>query len=166
MLVAGRGPEGFAAPSGPLTSFRKRIIQQPWLLMSVFNILRSRANPETHRRLLQRIYGANPHDAALFLRRPEILEHMVGYTLESMTVSARGFIGEVNCYAQPVSIDLDSIRAPVTVWHGDADPISDYETLRANLGELDYTARVFPDHGSLIMYEYWADVLEELSRAP
>ncbi len=160
LLVAGRNPvPSSQLETSPVAILRQRITAQPWLVRSMFNILRSRMSPDINRRLLRRVYGSVPHDSALYDSRPEILEHMVGYTLENMTVSADGLTAEVHCFTREHDMNYDAIAAPITLWHGDADMIASYESIAGALGPAVSQTRIFRDCGSLVMYEFWEEVL-------
>ena len=166
LLVAGRGPGGFnQAENSTLATLRRRLTDQPWLLATFFNILRNRASEDINRRLVIRTYGAVEHDRQVFKERPEILDHMTGYTLESMVVSASGIVGEIRCFTNPTPIELANITAPITLWHGDADALASYDVLREELKDLQTTSRIFPEHGSILIYEHWDQVLRQLTQS-
>ena len=166
MLVAARGPASFnKSDVSPIASLSRRLTDQPWLLATFFNILRNRASEDVNRRLLLRVYGTVEHDRQVFKDRPEILDHMIGYTLESMVVSAAGIVGELRCFSNPVPINLRKISAPVSVWHGDADTLSAYSVLSEELQGLNVAPRIFAEHGSILLYEHWDQVLNHLSRS-
>ena len=164
MLVAGRGTRGLSyAESGTLASLRRHLTKQPWLLSTFFNILRSRASRDTNRRLLLRVYGSVAHERAFLDTHPQILEHIVDSTLEALTMTGAGIAGEIRCFTNPAKVELSAIVAPVTVWHGEADKVVEFDSLRRELADVDFEQRLFPDHGSLILYEYWAEILQYLA---
>ncbi len=164
LLVAARGTKALSyAQSGTLASLRRHLTQQPWLLSTFFNILRSRASRETNRRLLLRVYGMVEHDRNFLDQHPHILDHIVDYTLESMTISGAGVVGEIRSFTNPAAVDLDNIKAPVTAWHGTADQVVEFESLQRELEGLEYAQRLFEDCGSLILYEYWPEILQFLA---
>ena len=164
LLVAGRNPVPRSRfETSPIAILRQRITAQPWLVRSMFNILRSRMSPEINRSLLRRVYGSVPHDNALFDSHPEILDHMTGYTMENMTVSAEGLIAEVQCFSGRHDLNYDAITAPVTLWHGDADTVASYKSIAGALGAAVSQTRIFKDCGSMVMYEYWQEVLSQFN---
>jgi pimeloyl-ACP methyl ester carboxylesterase/DNA-binding CsgD family transcriptional regulator len=164
MLVSARGPSVYAPDDqGPLAVLRRRLLQQPWLLSTFFNILRNRAGAETNARLLKNIYGGVSKDLELLEQRADILDHIVGCTLENMTVSAAGIAGEVRCFADPTPVDLAAITAPITIWHGSKDQVAPLAELRDALGDLDFDLREFEERGSLILYDHWEEILERLA---
>jgi pimeloyl-ACP methyl ester carboxylesterase/DNA-binding CsgD family transcriptional regulator len=164
MLVAGRGTRGLSyAQSGTLASLRRQLTKQPWLLSTFFNILRSRASRDTNRRLLLRVYGSVDHDRTFLDAHPDVLDHLVDASLEAMTITGAGIAGEIRCFTDPAYVDLTGITAPVTAWHGEADNVAEFESLRQELAGVSFEHRLFPDHGSLILYEYWNEILQYLA---
>ncbi len=164
MLVSARAPVQYD-PSGdhPLAVLRRKLVAQPWLLKTFLNILRSRAGPATNGRILKRLYGAVPRDDEFLQSRPDILEHMVAATLESLTVSAAGVINEISCFTRPSHTSLDRLTCPVTVWHGANDVVAQPEPLLAALEGVDVHLRMFPEWGSLLCYAFWPEILTHLS---
>lgn len=165
MLVSGRGPGGFNnLENSSIATLRRHLAKQPWLLKTFFNILRSRATEETNRALLLRFYCDTPSDSAFFENNPELLEHMVNASLESMMVSTSGIAGEIQCLSNPTSVDIKAISAQVSVWHGDNDRLSPYPNLVEELSGLNFDARVFKDQGTAIIYQHWEDILQHLAK--
>jgi hypothetical protein len=99
----------------------------------------------------------------LLKERPQILQHMIGTSLENLTVSTGGVAGEQRCFADPGPLDLSAITAGITVWHGGAGQVALLSDLRESLAGLQYEERIFAEHGSLILYECWNQVLAHLA---
>jgi pimeloyl-ACP methyl ester carboxylesterase/DNA-binding CsgD family transcriptional regulator len=164
MLVSARGSSGLShKPSSPLTTLKHNLTMQPWLLSTFFSILRNRANPDTNRKLLERVYGSAPQDKNLLQSQPELLEHLVDISLESLTISAAGVVGEIRNYAEPAPVDLNQISAPTIIWHGDQDQLASYEALENELQGIQFESRIFAGWGSLILHRYWSDILALLA---
>ena len=151
MLVSGRAPVAYD-PEGehPLAILRRKLAAQPWLHRAFFNILRSRSGPATNRRILNRLYGAVARDAAYLEAHPEILDHMVAVTMESLTISAAGLANEVSCFTRPGTTKLDRLACRVSVWHGDADVVAPAASLTDALRDLSFERRTFEGWGSMI----------------
>lgn len=162
MLVAARPPAPMAGTFRFLMAVREKMLGQPWLLSTFFNILRNRASEETNGKLIKSIYGSVPHDRAFLKSNPHVLEYMVGSTLESMSVSAAGVIHEMQCFNGTRGDRCDDLQAPVTVWHGDTDGLAALGDLQEFLGEGISELRVFKDAGSLILQEHWREILDYL----
>jgi pimeloyl-ACP methyl ester carboxylesterase len=163
MLVAGRPPAPMTGRFGFLMTLRERMMGQPWLLSTFFNILRNRSSEETNGKLIRSVYGSVSHDRQLLKDKPELFAHMVNYTLESLSVSAAGVINELQCFNRATDISLDAIEAPIIAWHGSADVLATPEDLQQFLGDKISELRIFEDAGSLILLEYWEEVLGRLS---
>ena len=164
MLVAARGPIPYARDEATsLAVLRRKLIQQPWLLKTFFNILRSRANEQSVAAILKRIYGVVADDRSFLKARPDILNHMTGYALESLSVTVAGLVGEISCFSNPTFVNLMQISANLTVWHGEEDQIASIEQLRQSLVGLNYSERLFNGQGSLLMYAHWEDILAQLA---
>ena len=142
-----------------------KMISQPRLMTSFFNILRNRASEETNARLIRSVYGSVPHDLALLDSNPAIFEHMVAYTLESMTVTAAGVSGELKCFAKAKPSALPRLNIPITAWHGAEDRLASMDDLQQYLEDQLVSWRRFPDAGSLILFEHWSGVLKALTGA-
>jgi pimeloyl-ACP methyl ester carboxylesterase/DNA-binding CsgD family transcriptional regulator len=164
MLVSGRGTRGLSyRESSALASLRRHLTAQPWMLTTFFNILRSRANRDTNRRLLLRVYGSVEHDRTYLTRHPEILDHMVDYTLEAITRTGAGIAAEIRCFTNPAQVDLAKIRAPITAWHGAADKVAEFASLQRELQGLRVEQKLFANSGSMVVYEHWEDILRFLA---
>ena len=137
-----------------------KMISQPWLMTSFFNILRNRSSKETNAGLINSIYGSVPHDMAYLAAHPEIFEHMVAYTMESMTVTAAGVAGELKCFARSPRIQPQILPMPITAWHGIEDNIADIDDLDAFLSGQTVRWRRFENAGSMVLFEYWPELLQ------
>jgi len=165
LLVAGRPPLPLRGTFNFLMTLRTQMVNQPWLLSTFFNILRNRSSRPTNERLIRRVYGAVPHDNAYLDKHPDILAHMVGYTMESMTITANGIVNELQCFSdpQPPHCDIASIKAPIVLWHGDADHLASVTDLQDYLGDKVTETLIFKNSGSLVLLEYWPNVLDQLN---
>ena len=165
MLVAARPPAPMKGRFKHFMPLYTKMISQPWLMTSFFNILRNRAGEETNARLIRSVYGSVPHDRKLLESNPEIFEHMIRYTLESMTVTAAGVSGELKCFAKTQPHPLPKLEVPITAWHGTDDNLAGMEELQSFLGDQLVSWRRFPKAGSLILFEHWESVLRALTGA-
>ncbi len=163
MLVAARPPAPMKGRFEFLTTLRNRMLRQPWLLSTFFNILRNRASEETNGKLIYGVYGAVEHDRQLLDARPELFRHMVASSLESMVNSAAGVVSELACYDLPPQDPADALELPITVWHGTDDRLASLSDLQAFLGDKITRLRTFDNAGSLILLEHWEAALDELS---
>jgi len=162
LLVGGRPPLPLQGTFTSLMALRARLVKQPWLLSTFFNILRNRSSRATNRRLIRRVYGAVAHDNAYLDAHPDVLEHMVTYTMESMTITVSGIVNELRCFSDPEPCNVADIKAPIAVWHGDADHLASVDDLHDYLGDRVSATRIFRKSGSLLMLEFWPQVLDQL----
>lgn len=165
MLVASRPPAPMKGRFKHFMPLYTKMISQPWLMTSFFNILRNRASEETNARLIRSVYGSVPHDLELLESNPDIFQHMIAYTLESMTVTAAGVSGELKCFAKAEPHPLPKLGIPITAWHGTADNLASMEELQRFLEDQLVSWRRFPGAGSLILFEHWHSVLKALTGA-
>jgi pimeloyl-ACP methyl ester carboxylesterase/DNA-binding CsgD family transcriptional regulator len=163
MLVASRTLEPMSGRFQLLATVRHKMVNQPWVLSTFFNILRNRASKEMFGKLLMSIYGSVAHDRQLLENRPEIFQHMVEYTLESLSVSTAGVINELECFNTSEVDTLSNLAAPITVWHGTDDALASLADLQKFLGSRIDRLRTF-EGGSLILLEYWPELLGELAK--
>ncbi|MDH3641257.1 MAG: alpha/beta fold hydrolase, partial [Gammaproteobacteria bacterium] len=160
LLVAGRPPLPLRGAFSFLMTLRTKMIKQPWLLSTFFNILRNRSSHATNERLIRRVFGAVPHDNHYLDTHPEMLEHMVAYTMESMTITAAGIVDELQCFHDPEPCELEKIDAPIVLWHGDSDHLADVKDLADYLGDKVTEVMTFKNSGSLLLLEHWPLVLD------
>ncbi len=162
MLVAARQPAPMRGRFKHLMPLYTKMISQPWVMTSFFNILRNRASEETNARLIRSVYGSVPHDLALLESNPAIFEHMIAYTLESLTVTAAGVSGDLSCFARTEPGSLPPLRMPITAWHGTEDNLASLDDLQRYLEGQRVNWRLFPGAGSLVLFEHWNAVLRAL----
>lgn len=157
-------PAASSSASEGLNLITTRLLGQPWLLRTFFNILRHRASPETNRKILRSVMRS-PADQAVMADQPELLEHMVAYSLESLTVSATGMVDEVRCFAAldaAGEIDLDRIRASILVWHANDCSITDADSAERWLGKHAEKLERIDGGSSLLLYWRWREALATL----
>ena len=167
LLASGR-PPGLQAEherdrGHTLTLFWRRIYRNPWLSDMIFEMMRlslSRAQFERYARAA----ASAPGDAAYLKAHPELLDFIIDYTRESVAVSARGAADSIRCAARPGGPDLSDLASPITLWHGDQDPMNGVEEVQAWLGDHVETVRVFPGIGRFLAHKHWAEALAWLAR--
>lgn len=167
LLASGR-PPGLQAErerdkGHTLTLFWRRIYRNPWLSDMIFEMMRlslSRAQFERYARAA----ASAPGDAAYLKSHPELLEFIIDYTRESVALSARGAADAIRCAARPGGPDISDLACPVTLWHGDQDPMNGVEEVQAWLGDHVEAVRVFPGIGRFLAHKHWAEALAWLAR--
>lgn len=167
LLASGR-PPGLQAErerdrGHTLTLFWRRIYRNPWLSDMIFEMMRlslSRAQFERYARAA----ASAPGDGAYLKAHPELLDFIIDYTRESVLVSARGAADAIRCAAKPGGPDLSDLACPVTLWHGDQDPMNGVDEVQAWLGDHVESTRIFPGIGRFLAHKHWAEALAWLAR--
>jgi pimeloyl-ACP methyl ester carboxylesterase/DNA-binding CsgD family transcriptional regulator len=165
VLVASRPPRPMRGRFRHLMPLYTKMVTQPWVMSSFFNILRNRASADTNARLITSVYGSVPHDGRYLEEHPDMFDHMIAYTSESMTVSTTGVSSELGSFA---AIAEEPFRPgpPISAWHGGRDRLAALEDLVDYLKGGDVTWHKFDDAGSLIVLEHWRDILQDAGSPP
>ncbi|MES2342888.1 MAG: alpha/beta hydrolase, partial [Pseudomonadota bacterium] len=167
LIVSGR-PPGLQAErerdkGHTLTLFWRRIYRNPWLSDMIFEMMRlslSRAQFERYARAA----ASAPGDAAYLKANPELLDFIIDYTRESVALSARGAADAIRCAARPGGPDLSDLACPITLWHGEEDPMNGVDEVQAWLGDHVEAVRVFPGIGRFLGHRSWPEVLAWLAQ--
>lgn len=80
-----------------------------------------------------------------------------------MSISTASVINELLCFNSDTGDTLPNLPAPMTFWHGTKDGLASLEDIQALLGDRICRSMIFPDAGSLILLEHWADVLADIA---
>ncbi len=168
LCVNSRLPGGGIEPNKArsLNLITQRLLKQPWLLRTFFNILRNRASDKVNRDILKSICNS-PSDKLLFNERPEILDHITAYTQESMTVTAAGMVSELTCFAKESLADLSEIRIPIRFWHARDSAITSAESVSHFLAEAERPERTLETRdsgGTMMLYARWEEALTSLKQ--
>lgn len=89
------------------------------------------------------------------------------FLLHAFEQGAEGVVADYLLYADPWGFDVEDVRLPVRLWHGDADsvvPLAHAELLAGRLPHAVLT--VVPDAGHLLPYDTIGEMLEELTASP
>jgi pimeloyl-ACP methyl ester carboxylesterase len=97
------------------------------------------------------------------LAEPALRDQMIANSAELYRQGGRGMYDEALVLARPWGFDLEEIRVPVFVWHGELDDT-------VPLGMADYLARAIPavkvsihrDEGHHLLYRRWPEILAAL----
>ena len=176
VLVAGRVP-AFSTPDSStdtagkaveertaLQRFRQGFVNQQWLLNSFFNILRNRSSPKLYASLLQRAYGSNAKDQALFDEQPELLDFLVANCVESQSVSAMGVANDMRAFLGGSEHSAQTLNFELDVWHGTEDQVANPDTLRRFLTGCRVNWRDFAGEGAMLLHHHYDELLDELAR--
>lgn len=103
-----------------------------------------------------------PSDQAL-LARPEVRQMFLASYREATRQGIDAFAHELRLVAQPWGFRLQGIRAPVTLWHGDADNSTPIGMARAMAEAIPHASlRILPGEGHLIFLTHWPEIIEDI----
>lgn len=155
------GPGGEANKTRSLNLITSRLLKQPWLVRTFFNILRNRASDKVNRDILRSVCSSES-DKRLFAKEPAILDHITTYTQESMTVTAAGMVSEITCFARDSLPDLSHIHTPIRFWHASDSAITSADPVRVFLAADERPERsleVRDGAGTMMLYARWHEAL-------
>ncbi|MFD3262781.1 alpha/beta fold hydrolase [Phenylobacterium ferrooxidans] len=142
--------------------FRRRILRNAWLADMVFAMMRLQLTRKQLEKFVRAAASA-PGDAAYLRTHPGVLEFIVDYISESLALTSRGIADEIKCSARSPTLDLSRLSAPITVWHGEQDPMNTAADVTAWLNDRQESLRIFPDAGHFLPHKHWPEVLAWLA---
>jgi pimeloyl-ACP methyl ester carboxylesterase len=95
-----------------------------------------------------------------WLSSPSVTRMAVDTLREAIRPGAWGYVQDVRILAEPWGFDLDQIRLPVQLWHGDEDrviPVHHGLYLASAISSA--TLRVCPGEGHMLMWNHLAEIL-------
>ena len=124
----------------------------------------TRADPGRARALAQRTL--TEPELGTWRRHAAGLDDM-RFFLDAFEQGAGGVVADYIVYAEPWGFDLDAVRAPVRLWHGDSDslvPLEHARLLADRLPTAELT--VLPNAGHLLPYDEIGEMLRSLTESP
>ncbi|WP_309642880.1 alpha/beta fold hydrolase [Phenylobacterium sp.] len=159
-LYSGRPPRRVDnAARNPLALFRARIETNPWVVETLFAILRLRVSPSQVEKVLRRSVAHSPSDKAFIEEHPELLGFIAAYVGEALARTSRGPADEVRAFRRGQNLTVTELRAPVVVWHGEDDVLAPLPDLLAFLGDAPKELRIKPGIGHLLTLKHWEEIL-------
>jgi pimeloyl-ACP methyl ester carboxylesterase/DNA-binding CsgD family transcriptional regulator len=162
-LFSGRPPRPVQARANPLTQFRARIESNPWVLETLFAILRQRISPSLVTRILRRSSVHAPADRAYIEAYPRSVEFIAAYVSEALARTSRGPADEVRAFRRARNATAEGLRARLVVWHGEQDVFAPLSDLLAYLGDRATEVRVKPAIGHLLALKHWEEILRDVA---
>ncbi|WP_309645434.1 alpha/beta fold hydrolase [Phenylobacterium sp.] len=147
----------------PGVLFRRRILRNAWLADTLFALMRLQLNRRQLERFVRAAASA-PSDGAYLATHPEVMDFIVDYIGESLSVSSRGIADEIRCASKSPQLDLAGLTAPISVWHGADDPMTSVDQVTAWLGDRSAEVRTFQHTGHFLAHKHWPEVLGWLAR--
>lgn len=165
-VVSGMTPLEGSPHSPPLGRGRRlglaAIRKLPWLSRGAFGL----AAPAVRRwpeRTLDLIEALAPAADATILARPEVRAVLTDDLREAFRGGGRGAAHELALFGRPWGFCPGEIRAPVELWHGEADPAVPVAAARRLAARIPgCRARFLPDAGHFWLFEEAAGVLATL----
>jgi pimeloyl-ACP methyl ester carboxylesterase/DNA-binding CsgD family transcriptional regulator len=163
MLCSGRAPR-VGPPRGAMAALRARLENHPWVVESLFAILRLRVSPDTVRRMMQRSAEFSTGDRAWFDANPWIADFVAAYAGECLAHGARGVADEIAAFRRAGNMSLAGLTAPVAVFHGREDEFAPLSDLLAWLGDHAGEVVVFDGIGHLAPPRHWRELMHRAAR--
>lgn len=160
-LYSGRPPRPVEGARNPLTMFRTRIESNPWVVETLFAVLRLRVSRGMVERILRRSCAHSPADLAFIDARPEVIDFIAGYAGEALARTSRGPADEIRAFRRARNLSVADLRTPVVVWHGEEDVFAPLADLLAFLGDKATEVRVKPGIGHLLALKHWEELLRD-----
>jgi pimeloyl-ACP methyl ester carboxylesterase len=141
--------------------FRTRMESNPWVVETLFAVLRLRISRGLVERIVRRACAHSPADLAFIEARPDVIDFMTAYVSEALARSSRGPADEIRAFRRARNQSVDGLTAPVVVWHGAQDVFAPLADLLAFLGDKASEVRVKPDIGHLMALKHWEELLRD-----
>jgi pimeloyl-ACP methyl ester carboxylesterase len=167
-FVSPAGPLTFPdATTGMLTSIRllfRLARNAPWAVnMMMKKMTRRRNNPERVRKQVLRSRRLPAADVALF-ENDEFLQTLLAGSREAFRTGTRGAAWDVVLCARPWGFQLEDIRVPSLLWHGEADVNAPVSMGRAIARTIPNCQAIFmPGEGHLsLAFKHMDEILRSL----
>ena len=161
LLCSGRPPRPVSAAhnKNPLTLFRSRIENNPWVIETFYAILRLRMSAQLVERIVRGSVGGSPGDASYFDENAHIASYIATYVGEALARTSRGAADEVKAFRRARNLTVADLTCPLEVWHGEQDVFAPLADLLDYLGDKPREVRVVPGIGHLMALKHWDEVL-------
>jgi len=115
-------------------------------------------------RLLREAWGTLPASERAALDSPEVASIFMDAAFESFRSGADGRVHELRVLADPWGFALDSVAAPVFLWHGETDRVSPVAMAQALAREIPKSQlQTIPGRGSAIGVDFVSDAITTLA---
>ena len=161
LLCSGRPPRPVneVRTRNPLTLFRSRIENNPWVIETFYAILRLRLSAQLVDRIVRGSTAHSPGDADYFVRNAHVATYIATYVGEALARTSRGAADEVKAFRRARNLTVAELSCPVEVWHGEQDVLAPLADLLDYLGDKPREVRVIPGIGHLMALKHWDEVL-------
>jgi pimeloyl-ACP methyl ester carboxylesterase len=147
----------------PAAEFFGGLRRHPWLIDTVFAIIRSKRSRRFLAPMIRRFLEGSDADAAVIEGDPTLVPFFVDGVIEALDRTREGPVGEALMFAEKKSFGIAGLTAPVLVWVGDDDRMNRPDDVRRMLRHIPAAEfRLFPGEGHLIAITRFAELLGRL----
>lgn len=115
-------------------------------------------------RLLREASGTLPASERTALDSPEVASIFMDAAFEGFRSGADGMVHELRVLAEPWGFALETVEAPVFLWHGETDRVSPVAMAHALAREIPKSQlQTIPDRGSAIGVDFVSDAIATLA---
>jgi pimeloyl-ACP methyl ester carboxylesterase len=135
----------------------------PWLVRRFFERMAQRVHADPERVLEESMVEMPPADRAL-LEQPELRAVVLQATVEAFAQGGAGVAADAIAVARPWGFELEAVRTPVLLWHGEEDRTWPPAVGRHLASMLPRCEPAFlPGQGHLAFVAVWREALERLT---
>jgi pimeloyl-ACP methyl ester carboxylesterase len=115
-------------------------------------------------RLLREASGTLPASERAALDSPDVASIFMDAAFEGFRSGAGGMVHELRVLAEPWGFELESLEAPVFLWHGETDRVSPVGMAQALAREIPKSQlQTIPERGSAIAVDFVPDAIATLA---
>ena len=168
VFISGRAPvAGSQSGARDLVNLmRARIEAHPWVMETLFSLLRLRLSKPLVLTFMRRSAQGSPGDLAYLESHPEGVAYVEAYIREALAVTSRGVVDEMRSLRRSQNMTLEGLRARLLVWHGKEDQFAPLHQLLKFAGDRVDDVVLFPGVGHFLPLREWPAVLQALSDLP
>ncbi|WP_304168981.1 alpha/beta fold hydrolase [Phenylobacterium aquaticum] len=167
LLISGRPPRP-ALPDGPqdpINLFRLRIESHPWVVETLYSILRLRISASLVRRFVRSSVAGSPGDQAFVEANPWTVDYVAAYVTEALSATTQGAADELKAFRRARNMTLAGLTAPLKIWHGEEDQFAPLPALMDFVGDRAREVKIIPGTGHFLALRFWREILDELAQA-
>lgn len=168
VFISGRAPAAGPRSSArdPVNLMRARIEAHPWVMETLFSLLRIRLSKPLVLTFMRRSAQGSPGDLAYLENHPEGVAYVEAYIREALDLTRRGVVDEMRALQRSQNMTLEGLRARLLVWHGEQDQFAPLDQLLSFARDRVDEVVLFPDVGHFLPLREWPALLQRLSDLP
>lgn len=168
VLVSGRPPISAARSRAPdlVNRLRARIEGHPWVLDSLFGLLRAHLSRGLVLSFMRRSAEGSASDLAYIQSHPQAADYIQAYIKEALSRSTRGPADELLAFRRGQNMTLEGLKARLCIWHGEEDRFAPLDPLLQFVGDRVDEVRIFPGVGHFLSLREWPAILRALAELP